>query len=266
MDLIMILGYVGAIVIGLILGLIGGGGSILTVPIFVYLLGIDPVTATAYSLFVVGSVSAVGTGKNLYNGMVNYKVAFVFAIPALLSVFSVRKFIIPAIPDTILQLGSFILTKDFAIMIFFAALMVAASISMIRDNRDEVESDNSDINYVRLGFLGLGTGLLTGIVGSGGGFIIIPLLVLLAGLEMKKAVATTLFIIAINSLVGFLGDASQTKIDWMFLLPFAGIAVIGIFLGIWLNKFINGKKLKKGFGWFVMAMAVYVFSQEVLFK
>lgn len=267
MDLVISLGYFGALIIGVILGLIGGGGSILTVPIFVYLLGIEPVTATAYSLFVVGSVSLVGAGKNLQKGLVDYKTAFIFAIPAVISVFTIRKFVVPVIPEVIFNLGAFTLTKNIAIMVFFAILMLTASLSMIKSNTDSLKN-NEDIvenKKVKLSILGLLTGLITGIVGAGGGFIIIPILVLMAGLPMKKAVGTSLFIIAINSLLGFLGDVNEVLIDWKFLLTFSAIAIIGIFLGIYLNQFIDGKKLKKSFGWFVLIMGAYILSKEIIF-
>lgn len=266
MDVFQILGYVSALIIGVVLGLIGGGGSILTVPVLVYLLHINPVTATAYSLFVVGSVSLVGTGRNLQKGLVGYKTALTFAIPAVISVFSIRKYLIPAIPKNIVTIGDFTLTKGIAIMVFFALLMLIASITMIRDKKPSNETVIDDIpNYPLLIILGFLTGIVTGLVGAGGGFIIIPILVLLAGLPMKKAVATSLFIIAINSLLGFLGDVGHLDIDWKFLLSFTGIAVIGIFIGIWLNKFIEGKKLKKGFGWFVLIMGIYILSKELFF-
>ncbi|SFI23604.1 sulfite exporter TauE/SafE family protein [Halpernia frigidisoli] len=268
MDFVLILGYLGALIIGVILGLIGGGGSILTAPVFVYLLGIEPVTATAYSLFVVGIVSLFGAGKNLQKGLVDYKTAFTFAVPAVISIYSVRKFLIPVIPEVIIKFNGYILTKNIAIMVFFAILMVTAAISMIKKNTTEIESKKSNINNYNsfnLSVLGLLTGLVTGIVGAGGGFIIIPILVLLAGLSMKKAVGTSLFIIAINSLLGFLGDVNEVSIDWKFLLSFSTVAIIGVFFGIYLNQFINGKKLKTSFGWFVLIMGAYILSKEILF-
>ena len=265
MELIDILGYVGALLIGGVLGLIGGGGSILTVPILVYLLAINPVTATAYSLFVVGSASLVGAGKNLQKGLVEFKTAISFAIPAFIAVFSTRKFLVPAIPEEILTIAGFTLTRDIAIMLFFAILMLAASFSMIIDrekllaNKDE----NTKANYGALIPLGFATGIITGLVGAGGGFIIIPILVILAKLPMKKAVGTSLFIIAINSLIGFLGDIGNVDIDWIFLLIFTALSIIGIFIGIYLANFIDGKKLKKAFGWFVLIMGIYIIWKEV---
>lgn len=265
---IEILGYVGALCIGLVLGLTGGGGSILTVPILVYILALSPVTATAYSLFVVGVSSSFGALKNIQRGLVNFKSSLIFALPAVLGVFSMRKFVIPAIPENIYTGSNFIITKDIAIMVFFAILMLATSISMIVDRSKLLgelpEQENSgNLNYTSLILLGLLTGCVTGAVGAGGGFIIVPILVLLAKLPMKKAAATSLFIMAINSLLGFTGDLGNIDINWQFLLIFASIAVLGIFLGIYLSNFIDGKKLKKAFGWFVLVMGIYIFWREM---
>ncbi|AVR46061.1 permease [Christiangramia fulva] len=265
MDIMQILGYVGALMIGLVLGLIGGGGSILTVPVLVYLLAVNPVTATAYSLFVVGSSALVGAGKNLQKGQVGLKTALAFAIPAVIAVFSTRKFIVPAIPEKIIRISGFTLTKDIGIMLFFAVLMIMASFSMILDKKKITEKAQkpSERNYWLLAPLGILTGLVTGLVGAGGGFIIIPILVLLAGLPMKKAVGTSLLIIAINSLLGFLGDLGHMDINWVFLLIFTALAIAGIFLGVYLNRFFNGQKLKKAFGWFVLVMGIYIIWTEI---
>lgn len=264
--MIEILGYIGAVCIGLVLGLTGGGGSILTVPILVYLLAEDPVIATGYSLFIVGISSAFGAFRNIQKKMVSFSTSLIFAVPALLSVFSTRKFLVPALPDTLFEIGNFTLTKDIAIMVFFAVLMLAASISMIRGKKNKGDTEaakDQKPNYPLLIILGAFTGLVTGIVGAGGGFIIVPILVLLAGLPMKRAVATSLFIIAINSLIGFLGDVSNIDIEWTFLLSFSALAVVGIFTGIYLNRFIDGKKLKKAFGWFVLIMAIIILIKEM---
>ena len=264
MDIQQLLGYSGALIIGLVLGLIGGGGSILTVPILVYLLYLNPVTATAYSLFVVGVSALVGAIKNIQKGLVDYRTAIVFAIPAFIAVYITRKFIVPAIPEELFSVESFIITKDIAIMLFFAFVMLLASISMIRSNRKET-GDETEVkyNYPLIIIEGFIVGVLTGIVGAGGGFLIIPALVLLAKLPMKKAVATSLLIIAIKSLIGFIGDIENLDIDWLFLLSFTGISVIGIFIGMYLSNFIEGKKLKKGFGWFVLVMGVYIIFKEI---
>lgn len=207
MEIIEILGFIGALLIGLVLGLIGGGGSILTVPILVYALTLNPVLATAYSLFVVGATSLVGAIKNMMKGMVDFKTAIIFAIPAFIAVYLTRAYLIPAIPDELFTVSGIVITKNLAIMLFFAVIMLLASISMIRNNRKESDEDSAiNYNYPLIIVEGLVVGTITGIVGAGGGFLIIPALVLLAKLPMKKAVATSLFIIAIKSLIGFLGD------------------------------------------------------------
>ncbi|MBO6631469.1 MAG: sulfite exporter TauE/SafE family protein, partial [Psychroserpens sp.] len=218
MDIQQLLGYLGALFIGIVLGLIGGGGSILTVPILVYLMYVNPVTATAYSLFVVGVSALVGAIRNMQKGLVDFRTAIVFAIPAFIAVYATRKFLVPAIPDTLFNIGDFLVTKDIAIMLFFAVVMLVASISMIKSKReDNQESDAVSYNYPLIIIEGIVVGVLTGIVGAGGGFLIIPALVLLAKLPMKKAVATSLLIIAIKSLIGFLGDVENLTIDWQFL-------------------------------------------------
>lgn len=264
MDGLTFFGYLGALLIGLVLGLIGGGGSILTVPVLVYLLGVNPVLATAYSLFVVGSASLVGAIRNMQKGLVDFRTALVFAIPAFISVYISRKYLIPAIPEQITQIGDFVLSKNVAVMIFFAVIMLLASISMIRNKRKETDEEQEiKYNYPLIIVEGLLVGLVTGIVGAGGGFLIIPALVLLARLPMKKAVATSLLIIAIKSLIGFMGDVQNLEIDWSFLAVFTSLSIVGIFVGIWLNQFIDGKKLKKGFGWFVLVMGIYIIIKEL---
>lgn len=264
MELFEILGYVGALFIGVILGLIGGGGSILTVPILVYLMAINPVTATAYSLFTVGMASLVGAVKNMQKGLVDFGTAVVFSIPAFLAVYVTRKFLLPVIPETLFTIGDLQITKGVGIMLFFAFVMILASISMISKQKFKAEKvDKVTYNYPLIFIEGVVVGILTGIVGAGGGFLIIPALVLLAKLPMKKAVATSLLIIAVKSLIGFIGDVQNMYIDWVFLLFFTSLSIVGIFAGVYLNKFIPGKKLKKGFGWFVLLMGLYIIWREL---
>jgi len=264
MDITQIFGYIGALVIGIVLGLIGGGGSIITVPVLVYLLYLNPVTATAYSLFVVGSSALVGTVRNIQKGLVDFKTGIVFAIPAFISVYATRKFLVPAIPEHLFSINDFEITKDTGIMLFFALIMALASISMIK-NRDmpAVGEIKTSFNYPLILIEGAVVGVITGVVGAGGGFLIIPALVLMAKLPMKKAVATSLLIIAVKSLIGFIGDIENLDIDWIFLLIFTSISILGIFIGIYLSNFIEGKKLKKGFGYFVLIMAVYILFKEL---
>ncbi len=266
MDSIVIIGFAAAIVIGISLGLIGGGGSILTVPVLVYILGVNPVLATAYSLFVVGSTSLVGAVTYMKKGLVNYKTALVFAIPSFIAVFLTRKFLVPALPDPLFTLGEAIITKNIGIMVFFALIMLAASYSMIFAKKcvDCDEDEPIVFNFPMIALEGSVVGVITGIVGAGGGFLIIPALVLLAKLPMKMAVGTSLLIIAAKSLIGFLGDLSTQAIDWQLLLIFTALSIVGIFIGSALSKKINEKVLKTGFGWFVLIMGIYIITKELL--
>lgn len=265
MSTIEIIGFSSSILIGISLGLIGGGGSILTLPVLVYLMGINPVMSTAYSLFVVGATSLVGSVNYMRHHLVNYKAALVFSVPSFLAVFLTRKYLVPAIPDPIFTITAFTLTKDVAVMVFFAVIMLAASISMIRTKKG-IQKDNEPIqfNLPLIALEGALVGTLTGIVGAGGGFLIIPALVLLARLPMKTAVGTSLLIIAAKSLIGFLGDLSNIPVDWPFLLEFTALSIIGIFVGSYLARFLPGEKLKKAFGYFVLLMGVYILVREIL--
>lgn len=260
-------GYLGAILMGISLGMIGGGGSILSVPIFVYFFAITPTLATAYSLFVVGLAALVGGYQYLKKKQVDFKAGITFAIPSFVGVFSVRKFVVPNLPDELFSLGQFLVTRDIFIMLVFAIVMLIASVSMIRSKgsaNTQRKELSPTVKLAIIAFEGLFVGGVTGFVGAGGGFLIIPALVLLVGLEMKIAVGTSLFIIAFKSLLGFLGDVStQAYIDWTFLLIFTAISLIGIFVGSFLSAKIDGKKLKVGFGWFVLVMGIFILSQQV---
>jgi len=265
LELITLIGFATALLIGLILGLIGGGGSIVTVPVLVYLLEIDPVTATAYSLFLVGAVSTVGTFRNAQLGTINYRVGLVFSLPAFTAVYLTRAYIIPAIPDNITTLGHFQLTKDLAIMLFFAFIMVIASISMIGSkDRKPLAKGEKKLNLPLILIEGGIVGFVTGLVGAGGGFLIIPALVLLANLEIKTAIGTSLLIIAIKSTIGFLGDVQNIEVDWSFLLLFTAMAVGGIFIGLTFNQKLGNEPLKKIFGWFILLMGVGIFIKEIV--
>lgn len=262
-----IIGYAAAIVMGLSLGLIGGGGSILTVPILVYLFGVNPVVSTAYSLFVVGLTSAVGSFSHFKKGNVHLKTAIIFGIPSIIAVYMVRKFIVPAIPDEIFMVGSFVMTKSLGVLVLFAILMLLASFSMIRKPKQQKEVEGEPkYNFSLIFIEGLVVGGVTGLVGAGGGFLIIPALVLLAGLPMKQAVGTSLLIIALKSLIGFTGDlGSGLEIDYVFMLIFSAFAMVGIVVGSYLTKYIPNEKLKPAFGWFVMVMGVYILTKELFF-
>jgi uncharacterized protein len=260
-----IAGYFASLLIGISLGLIGGGGSILTVPVMVYLFGLQPLVATCYSLFIVGSTSLVGALNNIRKGLVNIKAALLFGAASIITVFVTRKFIVPAIPDELFTVAGITVTKSLFIMVLFALLMLAAAISMIRSKSAENEEQEAGktIHIPELFAFGLGIGLLTGLLGAGGGFLLIPALVFLLRLPMKKAIGTSLMIIALNSLLGFTGDLGHILIDWTFLFKITSIAIAGIFIGGGIGKKLPASKLKKGFGWFVLLMAIYILVNEI---
>jgi uncharacterized membrane protein YfcA len=255
---------------GVVLGLIGGGGSILTVPILVYVFGISPILSTAYSLFIVGITSLFAVFGYLKSNLVNFKVGIIFSIPSFIGVYSARKFIVPSIPDTILNLGTFELKKNIAILLLFSVMMLLASFSMIKKKSNKSESEKKEISQVKKNlfiiFEGLIVGLITGLVGAGGGFLVIPVLVLLSGLEMKEAVATSLLIISIKSLIGFLGDIQNQTLDWKFLGIISLFTIIGSFIGTALSKKVPSEKLKPAFGYFVMIMGIFIFIKEGIFS
>lgn len=265
-TMLEIFGYASALIIGITLGLIGGGGSILTVPVLVYLMGLDPVMGTAYSLFVVGSTSVAGSITFYRRKLVSLKTAVIFGIPSIIMVYTTRRFIVPAIPEEIFEVGGFMVTKDLFLMVLFALLMVFASYSMIKGKKklaEEAEPQEQKFNYPAILLEGAIVGLLTGLVGAGGGFLIIPALVIFSKLDMKLAVGTSLVIIAAKSLIGFLGDVANYDIDWAFLGIFTSISIVGIFIGSALSKKIHGDKLKKSFGWFVLIMGIYILIKEL---
>lgn len=260
----IIAGYIASVFIGLSLGLIGGGGSILTVPVLVYLFGVDPVLATAYSLFIVGTTSLVGAFPKYKNGEINLKTAVIFGIPSIIAVYATRAYIVPAIPTVLFTIGNVVMNKALLMMMLFAILMVLASISMIRDkDKEEKETGEQVFNYPMILLEGTVVGVLTGLVGAGGGFLIIPALVLLSKLPMKQAIGTSLLIIAAKSLIGFTGDPGKQTMDWQLLISVTILAIIGIFMGNVLSKKVSAHGLKKGFGWFVLVMGIYIIIKEI---
>ncbi|MGN6436913.1 MAG: sulfite exporter TauE/SafE family protein [Agriterribacter sp.] len=260
-----IIGYILAACIGISLGLIGGGGSILTVPLLVYVFHLSPFTATSYSLFIVGVTSLIGAYNNYRKGYARITLALPLGIVSPLTVFVVRHYVIPYIPEQLGSIGSIAITRSGLTMLLFAVLMIVASVSMLKKHTTDqrqtaVKAGNQ---YGMIALFGLGIGCVTGFLGAGGGFLIIPALVLLLKLPMKEAVGTSLFIIAINSLVGFLGDVGHYHIHWGFLLTVTAIAIAGILIGGQLSKGISSEKLKQSFGWFVLITGLYIIIKEI---
>ena len=258
------LGFIAMLFVGGSLGLIGGGGAILTVPIMVYLFKIPPVLATSYSLFVVGLSSLFGVVRYHQERLVDYRTAVIFSLPSFLGTYLARRVFMPWIPATILKFGDFSLSKERLVMVVFACVMVGASRSMIRGSKKSHVGDAHDQSW-KLSGLGLVVGFVAGFVGAGGGFLIIPALVVISGLPMQTAVGTSLLIIAANSLVGFSGDfIAAVSLDWLFLLKATGMALIGIFLGSYAARYIPSSKLKPAFGWFVLISGIYIMARQIV--
>ena len=258
-----IIGYLSAIIIGLVMGLIGGGGSILSVPIFVYIFGFDAVTATALSLFVVGVTSLVGTTGFIRQGLVDFRTAFTFGIPSILGVIFSRRLVLPNLPHYIIHRWGITLTKDMFLLLLFSILMLIAAFKMIQKNdRPRLRKDHEN-NYTILISQGLLVGIITGLIGAGGGFLIVPALVMLLGLNMKRAIATSLFIISMNSILGFVSTMQMVGHDWNFLLIFSALSIVGIFVGIGISKKMDGRKLKPLFGYIVLAMGIFIIIKEL---
>lgn len=258
-----LVGYFASILMGLSLGLLGGGGAILTVPILVYLFKINPMLATAYSLFIVGLTALFGGLKYYRRGEVDLKTGVTFATPSIIGVYLMRSFIIPNIPMNIGTIGSLNITKPFLIMIFFSLIMLLASFSMIKSKKEKKEQPVSRNSYILL-FQGFMVGSVAGFVGAGGGFLIIPTLVMIVGLPMKRAIGTSLFIIATQSLLGFIGDIQhQVTIDWSLLFKIVLLALVGLFLGIKLSDKVSENGLKKSFGFFVLTMGTLILIDQL---
>ncbi|WP_126654200.1 sulfite exporter TauE/SafE family protein [Chryseobacterium aureum] len=260
-----IIGYTAAVLIGISLGLIGGGGSILTIPVLVYLFGLETFIATEYSLFIVGISSLVGSVSYFKKGLIHFRMAFIFGIPSVISIFLTRMYLLPLIPEEVLTIQNFTVTRNIFLLLIFAGLMILASYKMIRKNTSEkpyaVQIDKKSAFLAA----GQGTivGVLTGLVGAGGGFMIIPALVNLLKIPMKMAIGTSLVIISLNSLIGFFSSLNHAIIDWQLLVSITAIAIVGIIIGSQLSKKIDGKKLKPAFGWFILIMGIYILVKEI---
>jgi len=263
------LGFFLAVIVGVTLGLVGSGGSILTVPILVSVFNIKPEVAFVYSLFIVGTTAIFGSVKDYSQKNIDLRIAFSFGVTSIISVYLTRVFIVPSLPEVLFNLGDFQLNKDSYLLLLFAILMLMASFTMIRKKNYLVDKNQQWIETnKRLIFIfsGLVVGMITGLVGAGGGFLIIPILFLIGRLPMNKAVGTSLMIISMNSIVGFVSNFQhKMTIDWIFLISFSLFTVLGILLGTYLSRFIDGQKLKRIFGWFVMLLGLYIIISNLIY-
>lgn len=260
-----IVGYIASLFIGVSLGMIGGGGSILTIPVLVYLFSVSPTISISYSLFIVGLTSLAGAVNNYRKGLVDFKTVFLFGSSSVTTVFVTRRLIIPLLPDVFFTIGYFQVTHALFVMVVFAILMLAASLSMVRSRKIVAEGRAKEKPWVLVVY-GVIIGLVTGFLGAGGGFLLIPALVILMQLPMKKAIVTSLLIISLNSLIGFLGDLGRYVIDWTLIFKITAIAIAGIYIGGYIGQKVDGKKLRQAFGWFILVVGVYIIWKELLLR
>ncbi|WP_160714041.1 sulfite exporter TauE/SafE family protein [Chitinophaga solisilvae] len=249
------------ILIGLLLGLTGAGGSILTVPVLVYIAGLETSVATAYSLFIVGVTALYGAAGPVMQGKVDFRTALLLAIPSFIAVFFTRHLLLPVIPEHWVHTGRLTIDKSGGLMLLFALVMLWAGRAMVT----QPVRVTGTVSYPAVLIAGVLTGVVAGLVGAGGGFLIIPALILFAGMDMKTAVSTSLAIIAVNSLLGFSGDLlNGLHPDWRFLGWFSLLTVAGMMGGRLLERKVRSHQLKTLFGWLVMVLGVIIIIKELL--
>tara|TARA_B110000285_G_scaffold102568_1_gene116724 strand:- start:4860 stop:5645 length:786 start_codon:yes stop_codon:yes gene_type:complete len=250
-----IIGLIISVLIGIVLGLVGGGGSILTVPLVNVFFGTSMMLATTYSLFIVTAASGVGVVRNIKTGNIDFKQGLIFVFPSMLVAFFIRKSIMPNFPGN-LMVGDLALSLDTAISILLILVILFVAIKSFTSKKT-VSRDKTSLIIVLL--FGVLTGALSGFIGAGGGFIIVPIL-LRMGLEMKKAVGTSMFIISIQSFVALLGDSSNQEvldgINWPMLLTLTAMTIGGVLIGTYLQKRFTGKFLRLAFNILLILVAI----------
>jgi uncharacterized membrane protein YfcA len=262
------LGFVAIFFMGIVLGLLGGGGAILTVPILVYVFQINPTLSTTYSLFIVGAASLLGSFVYFYKKEINIKIAAAFSITSTTGVLFSRVIVLPNIPDLVWNQASLYITKDILILTIFSIVMISASYTMISKSlQPKIETDARATNIYFIFLIGITVGVTAGFVGAGGGFLIIPALMTFASLKMRTAIGTSLLIIAIQSLIGFGSDFYQNVvIDWQLLKNLVFTSVLGLFVGLFINKEVQEKKLQLSFGILVLIMGLFILLQQISIK
>jgi uncharacterized membrane protein YfcA len=266
MEITHILGYLGALLTGLVLGLLGGGGAAVSIPILVYAFGVPASVATGYSLLIVAFTALLGTVQNIRLKLVRYSALIKCGLPALISIYIMRRFLIHSIPNVFFTVHGFVMTKNSFILLLLAFFMVLVARNMIvaaKPKTDEPEP----APYLLILIQSILIGLFTGLVGAGGGFLLIPLILSAEPMEFRNATATSLTLVTLNSFIGFLGDMqSNSQMDLTFLLAFMGCSIVGVLTGITIATRIDNKKLRLVFGYTMMVIAIYIIIREVPVK
>lgn len=244
------MGWLAILGMGFVLGALGGGGGILTVPILVGLFGLPVTEATGSSLLIVGAASSIGTVQGLLSKKVDWKAGILIAIPSAIGAYASRLVLVPLIPKTILGVA-----KDDILLVAFATLMVIVGMRMLRPTDPETTSGSSPLNIL---IVGLFIGVISGTLGAGGGFLILPALTLLAGVELDRAIPTSLMVICLQSLTGFAGELGK-QVPWGFLGRVVAFAILGLVLGLVLRERVPKKALRASFVALVFVVAAWLF-------
>lgn len=262
-----IVGYLAALGVGALLAVIGGGGAILALPILVYAFGLPAWTATTYSLFIVGCTAAIGAARHARAGAIDYAAAMRFGLPALVAIHLVRALLFPRIPASFAVPMMGVVTKDLLVMTVLAIAMMASAYGMLRRPPLKplpLPPSSSSAVFVKSAGRGFAVGLFTGMVGAGGGFLLVPALSMVERLPLERAIATSLFVIAVNSLLGFTGDViAGAPIDWILLLSISGMAGLGMLGGTAFTRGLDDRHIRTVFGSTLVAIAVLMIGLEV---
>ncbi len=259
-----VIGLLLAIVVGVTLGMIGSGGSILTVPILVYILGVNPVLATTYSLLIIGTTSLIGAVKGVQEKTVDFGKIIYFGLPSMVTVFIVRSYILPLVPDVI-HVAGYSFHQDNVLMVLFASIMILSSVPMIKGREKNILKSDDGENLMLVAGQGILVGFVTGVVGAGGGFLIIPVLINSFGLSLKRAVSTSLLLITINSTIGLFGDLHKFGLfDWQLIIAYIILSIIGLFIGFKVSSRIDNSVLKKGFGYGILLVSIGILIHELI--
>lgn len=260
-----VVGYLLAFIVGLVMGLIGAGGSILSSGLMIYIFGLNPMISASYTLLNVGIISLVGSIQYYRKDLVQIRTGLLFAAPAIVTVLYMRAYVVPSIPHIIFESGSMAFSKDLFVKLVFAILMIIIAWNMITKKTVETQKANN-LNAWMVTLIGIIVGLLTGIVGVGGGFMIVPALLFFTGLNVKTAVGTSLFIITLNTGVGFFGDfAAGVVYNWAFLIKFISLTVLGMLIsGLVVHK-VQTEKIKKLFAIVMLFLGTWIIFKELWF-
>ncbi len=261
-----VLGFTISVLMGVSLGLLGGGGSIFAVPVLVYIFGIDAIHSSIYSNFMVGITAGIGFYGYYLRNLICFKSALGFLLPALTSIFFFKEYLIPYLPDTIQVLNIYSVSKSSLILIITGLLMLIASIWMLDKDENKGIDHSNEVEPVYLNLSGIVIGGLTAFIGIGGGFLIVPALLVYGKLPMKKAIGTALLIILFKSFTGFSIDVIQNQFDWTFLLKFSAFGVVGMLAGIYLSGLVSNEKLKKGFAYLILGVGSLVLIKELFIQ